>query len=362
MQESSKAEHYFLSANTPIGFISRFEQLYNAKDGSRAYILKGGPGTGKSHFISKIAQAMQAMGMNFELFHCTSDSNCLDGISIPALKVCVIDGTPPHSIEPKYPGVVETIINLGDCWDENKLYEEHDKIILFASRINAFYDRAYRFLAAASSLLNDTFRLTLECVETIKIERYAQRLAKREITPRRKQGHETVRFLTGITPEGVVCYKNNLVNYNKVFVIEDDYGLSRLLLSKLKNYAITAGYDVVACYCPISPNEKLEHLLIPSLSIAFVTSNHFHTFNSKGYRHIHFRRFIDNEMLKLRRARVVFNRRAARELVGESIKLLSEAKANYDILKIIYSSVMDFNAVEKKAQELIEKITKNQIS
>lgn len=97
MQESSKEEHYFLSANTPIGFISRFEQLYNAKDGWRAYILKGGPGTGKSHFISKIAQAAQAMGLNFELLHCTSDSSCLDGISIPAIKVCVIDGTPPHN-------------------------------------------------------------------------------------------------------------------------------------------------------------------------------------------------------------------------------------------------------------------------
>lgn len=361
MQESGKAEHYFLSANTPIGFISRFEQLYNAKDGSRAYILKGGPGTGKSYFINKIAAGVGALGISFELLHCTSDSNCLDGINIPALKVCVIDGTPPHSIEPKYPGVVETIINLGDCWDENKLFEQHDKIILFASRISAFYDRAYRFLAAASSLLNDTYRIALECVETTKIERYAQRIAKREITPRRKQGHETVRFLTGITPEGVVCYKNNLVNYNKVFVIEDDYGLSRLLLTKLKSYSLSAGYDVISCYCPISPNDKLEHLLIPALSIAFVTSNHFHTFESKSYRHIHFRRFINNELLKPKRARVVFNRKASRELVSESIKLLSEARANYDILKTIYSSVMDFDAVEKKAKVLLEKITKNQL-
>lgn len=362
MLENSKIDHYFLSANTPIGFISRYEQICNAKDGTRAYILKGGPGTGKSHFINKVAKSVQAMGINFELLHCTSDNNCLDGINIPSLKACVIDGTPPHNIEPKYPGVVETIINLGDCWNENKLFEEHDKIILFASRINAFYDRAYRFLAAASSLLNDSYRLTLECVEPLKIERYAQRIAKREITPRRRQGHETVRFLTGITPEGVICYKNNLANYNKVFVIEDDFGLSRLLLAKLRSYALTAGYDVVSCYCPISPNEKLEHLLIPSLSIAFVTSNHFHPFESKGYRHIHFRRFIDNDMIKLRRARIVFNRRASRELVNESIKLLCEAKANYDILKTIYSSVMDFDAVEKKADELIEKILKNKIS
>jgi hypothetical protein len=361
MQESSKIEHYFLSANTPIGFISRFEQLYSAKDGSRAFILKGGPGTGKSYFINKIAQGIQAMGMNFELLHCTSDTKSLDGINIPALKVCVLDGTPPHNIEPKYPGVVETIINLGDCWDENKLLEQHDKIILFASRISAFYDRAYRFLGAASSLLNDTYRIALECVEASKIERYAQRIAKREITPRRRQGHESVRFLTGITPDGVICFKNNLANYNKVFVIEDDYGLSRLLLSKLKSYTLSAGYDVIACYCPISPNEKLEHLLIPSLSIAFVTSNHFHSFDSKGYRHIHFRRFIDNELLRLRRQRVVFNRRASRELVGESVKLLSEAKANYDILKTIYSSVMDFDAVDKKAQVLLEKIAKNQL-
>ena len=34
---------YFLGANTPSGFISRFDHLYDPDDGWFAYILKGGP-------------------------------------------------------------------------------------------------------------------------------------------------------------------------------------------------------------------------------------------------------------------------------------------------------------------------------
>ncbi|MDR3644283.1 MAG: ATPase [Clostridia bacterium] len=96
MQENGKTSHFFLSANTPQGFISRPEQLYNARDGWRAYILKGGPGTGKSHFIEKVGKAMQGLDMNVEYIHCTSDSSAYDGLAVPALKVCVLDGTPPH--------------------------------------------------------------------------------------------------------------------------------------------------------------------------------------------------------------------------------------------------------------------------
>ncbi|MDR3558049.1 MAG: hypothetical protein P4L61_00810 [Candidatus Pacebacteria bacterium] len=253
---------------------------------------------------------------------------------------------------------MESIINLGECCDEAKLAQHHDKIIIFAARISAIYDRAYRFLSAAGSLQGDMGRQALECTDTGKIERYAMRIAKREFAPKRRQGRETVRFLTGITPDGVVFYKDTVAAYEKVFVIEDEFGLSRLLLGKIKSYALSTGYDVIGCYCPMSPTEKLEHLLIPSLSLAFVTSNHYHRLDFKGCRHIHMRRFIDNEALRQRRQRIVFNRKAARELIGESVKLLAEAKMNNDILKELYSASMDFEAVNRKATELIARLSK----
>lgn len=58
------------------------------------------------------------MGYNLEYMHCSSDSESLDGIVIPAKKVALLDGTAPHVVDPKNPGAVDEIINLGDFWDE----------------------------------------------------------------------------------------------------------------------------------------------------------------------------------------------------------------------------------------------------
>ena len=34
-----------------------------------------------------------------------------------------------------------------------------------------------------------------------------------------------------------------------------------------------AGLEVIACYCPLNPENKLEHVLIPALSLGFVSSS-----------------------------------------------------------------------------------------
>ena len=51
---------FFLGANAPGGFVSRFDHLYSPQEGWFAYILKGGPGTGRSVFF----WAAQ-LGLNF---------------------------------------------------------------------------------------------------------------------------------------------------------------------------------------------------------------------------------------------------------------------------------------------------------
>ena len=37
----------FMGANTPQGFVSFFDELYNPYENCTPYIIKGGPGTGK---------------------------------------------------------------------------------------------------------------------------------------------------------------------------------------------------------------------------------------------------------------------------------------------------------------------------
>ena len=48
MSQLNQLPMFFLGANSPEGFISKFSSSYFADSGWRTYIIKGGPGTGKS--------------------------------------------------------------------------------------------------------------------------------------------------------------------------------------------------------------------------------------------------------------------------------------------------------------------------
>ena len=120
---------YFLGANTHGGFFSLFDELYFPLFDGRLYVIKGGPGTGKSSVMKKVASEAEKRGFEVERIYCSSDPSSLDGVIIPALKTAVADGTSPHVIEPKYPGAVEQIVNLGDCWDTAFLRHSREAIM-----------------------------------------------------------------------------------------------------------------------------------------------------------------------------------------------------------------------------------------
>lgn len=85
---------YFASANTCKGFVSFFDYIIN--DAKRIYIIKGGPGCGKSTFIKKMGEELLEFGFDIDFIYCPSDMNSLDGIFIHGVDFAVIDGTPPH--------------------------------------------------------------------------------------------------------------------------------------------------------------------------------------------------------------------------------------------------------------------------
>ena len=89
--------HFFLGANTPVGFVSRFDQLADCNDNWRSLVIKGGPGSGKSTMMKKIAEHYGKLYDDVEMIHCSSDADSLDGVIVPELKTSIADGTPPHA-------------------------------------------------------------------------------------------------------------------------------------------------------------------------------------------------------------------------------------------------------------------------
>ena len=89
MSDTAKPLRFFLGANTPQGFVSRFDQLADPTDGWREFVIKGGPGAGKSTLMKRVADFAADRCGQVELIHCSSDADSLESclISKPRLRM-----------------------------------------------------------------------------------------------------------------------------------------------------------------------------------------------------------------------------------------------------------------------------------
>jgi len=359
MKTENSALTFFLGANTPSGFVSRCEQLTAPEAGLRAYILKGGPGCGKSTIIRRVAAAFEGEP-GLELIACASDPDSLDGVVLPSRKFCVVDGSRPHYLEPRHPGAVENVVELSACWDERPLRDCREEIVELGANISRCHEYSCRYLAAAAALLGDSYRLALGCLDTQKLTAYLARLSAKELGRKTgRAGRESARFLSAVTGKGVVKFTRSAqLLAKRIYLINDEQGaLSRMMLHYLRARALE-GYDVVACYCPLAPFDKLEQLFIPELSLGFLTSNRFHDFEAEitPHRIINTQRFMEEGCLKQHKKRMTWNRKAGAQMVAQAGGLIAEAATLQGELESYYTAATDFTKVDEMADALLEKL------
>ena len=349
---------YFLGANTGNGFYSLFDELYFENSEGRLFVIKGGPGTGKSSVMKAVAAEAEKRGYEAERVFCSSDPESLDAVIIPDLKVSVADGTPPHVIEPKYPGAVEQIVNLGDFWDAGFLRNNAESIKEKTFECSAYHKRSIRFLKAYSSMINDNRRIVRSCVNSEKLTDYADRIAIREFKNRGRQGRVKRRFLSAVTPDGITCFEKT-VNHlcDRVVCIDDEYGVvSDMMLTFLGKAARRSGYDVVVCPCVTDPKRRIDCLIIPEKRLGFLTCNDAHRADEKSEKTVSAKRFLDTAEIKGHSARLGFNKRVSAELLDEAVFSLANAKSIHDELEEYYVNAMDFDLGKEKTRSLINEI------
>lgn len=347
----------FLGANSASGFCSFFKESYYPRDGWRAYIIKGGPGTGKSSMMKQLAAYFADMGADVELCPCSSDPDSLDGVIIHDKQVVIMDGTSPHTVDPAYPGACEKILNLSDCWDDGVFLGKEREIIDKTLENKQRHTRASRYIGAAASLISDNRKIADEYINRPKLCSYAERLADRTLTGC-KCGQERLRFLSGITPKGVLFFQNTVCKLcDTVIAVSDDYGaVSSLFMETILNVARDHKYEFYNCRNALHP-ELCDHLLFPSIGLAFCSENPL--CHPEGItRRIHARRFTDMVGLSSRRSRMRFNSSAAEELLREAVSVIAEAKALHDELESYYIGAMDFSLVGNITERVAKEIEK----
>jgi hypothetical protein len=146
---------YFAAANSYNGFVSFFDTIFNSSKFNRVYILKGGPGTGKSSFMKNVSSFFKDNCVIEEIY-CSSDPESLDGIIVESngKRIAVLDGTAPHERDAVIPGAIDEIINLGDSWDDQWLMAKREKILKLSSEKKKAYKSGYNYLSIAGSAEN----------------------------------------------------------------------------------------------------------------------------------------------------------------------------------------------------------------
>lgn len=348
----------FLGANTPQGFSSLFDELYNPYRDSKAYLIKGGAGTGKSSFMKKIYTAAREMGYDTERVYCSSDSNSLDALIVDQLSFCIADATAPHIIEPRFPGACENIINMGQFWNEEALFEKREQIKSLSIENSIFHRRAEKFLNAAGSVVEDIEKYARENILTDKIESFALRFASREFPKLKmgKPGRKMRRYISAVTPSGLVFFDETVRNMSgRVIGIEDEYGeVSSLLTERIGEIAVRNGYDVIFCLCPLRKGES-EHIIIPKADLSLVTVRRSHKISLEFDRLIHAKRFYSSTQIKENKNKLLWSKRVCNELIDEAVFYLSKAKDTHDKLEKCYIDTMDFEKADRFAREFIEK-------
>ena len=139
---------YFLGGNTAEGFYSCYDGFCSHEDDNFLWVIKGGPGCGKSSFMRRIGKAAEEKGLDVDYVLCSGDPDSLDGVYIPAKKIGYVDGTAPHVIDPKYPAISGLYLDLGQFYDKDALKNCADEIITINQRYKDLYADAYKLLAA----------------------------------------------------------------------------------------------------------------------------------------------------------------------------------------------------------------------
>ncbi len=350
-------QKFFLAANSCTGFVSRFADNYDVADGWRTFLIKGGPGTGKSSFMKHFAYHADRRSETVILCPCSSDPRSLDGVILPAKKIILLDATAPHTVEPQAPGVCENSVDTGRFWDSGKLRENAAGILAAAAENKRFHAKAKRYLLAAGKVLEGRLAIAEACTDRTRCAAFAERMCHRLLPVRKTAaGHEWHRFLKGTTPEGIVDFTGSILPaYENRVVLCDPYGgVSRVFMKTVRDCAVRAGYEIVAlhnCFLP----EYLDGVLIPERHLAFLTERELDRIPT-GERRVHARRFSDVTALHSHRERLNFDRKVAAELLKEACRCLAQAKNVHDTLEKYYIDAMDFPRLTECAEDFTREI------
>ena len=336
----------FICANTKNGFYSLAGEILQS---GYSYIIKGGPGTGKSSFLKRTAASLEKAGHSPELIHCSSDPGSLDGLFLKASGVCVFDGTAPHTADPNCPGADGEILNFGGFWDSEALYKSAEQIKALNVQKKKLNEKAYRLLSAGGKVYEDLNAAVRDCVNGQACCSYAANFAKRNFKPG-SRGNETLRFMRAINGKGISTLTSPLKTAKKVYCLYDKYEtVGACVVQKIREKALLNGQSITTFLNPLEP-EQPDCVFIHGLDYAFTALPYPEAQN------ININRFASAAQIAACRVKLNFVKKLKDELVADACAAFAGAGKLHGEMEAVYLPAMNFDKLRAFERTFVKRI------
>jgi len=355
--------NFFPGANTRYGFHSKFAQI-DSNLAQKVYILKGGPGVGKSTFIRRISDHLTAAGYTGEYYWCSSDSVSLDGVYFGDIGIKIIDGTNPHMIDPELPGIRDETLNLLKVPNARQLKKHRSEIAKLSDLKKYYFSLAYGYLAAAGSFadtIENTIRSEYKISEVICTHETREIVDKitqshRERTNPKYTPNDRNMFISGICPQGIISNAHELVESSRtIYLVRDKWKLfAQSLLDIIQQIALINDFSCWKFFSPLDPG-KLQHLYLPQIRLAVLTvrnGNKLSIPEEKRETVIKLDTPLTSEIDEI----VSSLSTKITDEIEEARKSLKIARNYHKELEKYYTASVDFSAVNKVAEKVIDKL------
>ena len=335
---------FFASCNSYSGFNSYFAEIFNSKEFDKVFVLKGGPGTGKSTIMKKAVKHFERINADIEQFYCSSDINSLDGVIIEknGKKVAILDGTAPHERDAVIVGAIDEIINLGESLDYSWVEKYRQSISQLTDQKSAAYGTAYSYLRCAGACDNEICTNIKKRFNINTAQKYVRDLNLTR--PHHNISKNKTRLISSFSKDGYQRISPIPNCENKVVKLGGNIYSAREFLSFL-----TSRYDGDCVISPYPLNTGFtETIYLPRENILIIIDDNASDINADVFLSDS---SIDNEQIRVME-------QTHNELLTESKRWFNIASDIHFRLEDIYSRCMNFEINDKIFDKICEKITK----
>lgn len=327
---SNGKRRYFPGANTGRGFIGHFEGIVPPwSEPHYTYVLKGGPGVGKSTLMKNAAAIARANGIyRRRISLAQATPKALDAVRIPQRRLVLLDGTAPHTIDPAMPGIDGETLDLGRFLHKEVFKRRREELFVLAEENRAHYKTRSRALSAAGSLRRAAVSEAARSADLTMIRTF---LKEGFTLP--KEGTPRILFLTSPTPAGVADFREAQDAENTVYL---PGVLGAVFLNEAMKLVQNTQTEIFLH--PLTP-EAPQCVRIGDTMLCAADDT---------------RSTLNEFLLSPLSDFIPFAMQEAETLTAQAVEELRLCKRTHDAIETIYRPFVDYDHVERETNRLLE--------